>query len=106
MIGKTTLEVFLSYEEKGNLFFIAVAQSGSRKSPACHHGCIDPIVELLEAKLGQSIVLDETLAKGLYNHFMSGDSVSILCTDEAHSFLTKISGASKSNQVNLSMKRL
>ena len=27
LIGKTTLEAFPSYEEKGNLFFIAVAQS-------------------------------------------------------------------------------
>ena len=48
LIGKTTLEVFLSYKEKGNLFFIAVAQSGSGKSPVCHHRCIDLIVEHLE----------------------------------------------------------
>ena len=82
LIGKTTLEVFPSYEEKGNLFFIAVAQSGSGKSPACHHGCIDPIVEHLEAKLGKSIALDETSANGLFNHFVSGDSVPILCIDE------------------------
>ena len=106
LIGKTTIEVFPSYEEKGNLFFIAVAQSGSGKSPACHHGCIDPIVEHLEAKLGKSIVLVETSVNGLFNHFVSGDSVPILCIDEAHSFLTKISSASKSNQVNLSMERL
>ena len=106
LIGKTTLEVFPSYEEKGNLFFIAVAQSGSGKSPACHHECIDPIVEHLEAKLGKSIVLDETSANGLFNHFVSSDSVPILCIVEAHSFLTKISGASKSSQVNLSMERL
>ena len=91
LIGKTTLEVFLSYKEKGNLFFIAVPQSGSRKSPVCHHGHIDPIVEHLEAKPGKSIILDETSANGLFNHFMSGDSVPILCIDEAHSFLTKIS---------------
>ena len=106
LICKTTLEVFPSYEEKGNLFFIAVAQSGSGKSPACHHGCIDPIVEHLEAKLGKSIALDETSANGLFDHFVSGDSVPILCIDDAHSFLTKISGASKSNQVNLSMETL
>ena len=105
-IGKTTLKVFPSYEEKGNLFFIAVAQSGSVKSPACHHGCIDPIVEHLEAKLRKSIALDETSGNCLFNHFMSGDSVPILCIDEIHSFLTKISGAFKSNQVNLSMERL
>ena len=96
LIGKTTLEVFPSYEEKGNLFFIAVAQSESGKSPACHHRCIDPIVEHLEAKLGKSIVLDETSVNGLFNHFVFGDSVPILRIDEAHSFLTKISCASKS----------
>ena len=106
LIGKTTLEVFPSYEEKGNSFFIAVAQSGSGKSPACHHGCIDPIVQHFEAKLGKSIALDETSANGLFNHFVSGNSVPILCIDEAQSFLTKLSGACKSNQVNLSMESL
>ena len=106
LIGKTTLEVFPSYEEKGNLFFIAVAQSGSGKSPACHHRCIDPIVEHLQANLGKSIVLDETSVNGLFNHFVFGDSVPILCIDEAHSFLTKTSCASKSNQVSLSVEGL
>ena len=42
----------------------------------------------------------------VYSTTLSGDSVPILCIDEAHSFLTKISGASKSNQVNVSMERL
>ena len=96
----------MTYDEKGNLFFIAVAQSGSGKSPVCHHRCIDLIVEHLEAKLGKSIVLGETSANGLFNHFVSGDSVPIFCIDKAHSFWTKISGASKSNQLNLSMERL
>ena len=37
LIGKTMVEVFSTYEEKGNLLVIAVAPSGSGKSPACHH---------------------------------------------------------------------
>ena len=86
LIGKTTLQVFPSYEEKGNLFFVAMAQSGSGKSLACHHGCIDPIVEHLEAVLGKSIALDETSANSLFDHFVSGDSVPILCIDDAPSF--------------------
>ena len=107
LIGKTTMEVFHSYEEKGNLFLVAVAPSGAGKSPACHHGCIDPIVQHLEPKLDKSIVLDETSVNGLFNHFVSSDSVPILCIDEAYSFLSKISSSSKSAvQVNLTMERL
>ena len=86
LIGKTTIEVFSSYEEKGNLFFVAVAPSGAGKSPACHHGRIDPIVEHLEPKLERSIILDEALANGLFNHFVTGDTVPIVCIDEAHHF--------------------
>ena len=44
---------------------------------------------------------------GLFNHFVSGSTVPILCIDEANSFLTKISHPSKSTQnVNLTMERL
>ena len=107
LIGKTTIEVFSSYEEKGNLFLIAVAPSGAGKSPACHHGCIDPIVQHLEPKVEKSIVIDETSVNGLFNHFVSSDTVPILCVDEAYSFLSKISSLSKSAaQVNLTMERL
>ena len=45
------MEVFSTYEEKGNLFVIAVAPSGSGKSPACHQGCIDPMVDKIEPKI-------------------------------------------------------
>ncbi len=106
LIGKTTIKVFSFYEEKGNLFFVAVAPSGAGKSPTCHHGCIDPIVEHLEPKLERSIILDEASANGLFNHFVTSDTVPILCIDEAHSFLSKISTTSKSAQVNITMERL
>ena len=44
LIGKSTLQVFSTYGEKGNLFTVIIASSGSDKTPACHFGCIDPIV--------------------------------------------------------------
>ena len=108
LIGNTSLEVFPSYEEKGNLFIVAVAPSGAGKSPASYYGCIGPIVQHLEGKIMKSIVLDETSANGLFNHFVSGSStVPILCLDEAFSFLTKISPASKSGHINnVTMERL
>ena len=96
--------MFATYEEKGNLFFIAVASCGSAKTPACHLGCIDPIVEHLEHKIEKSIVMDEASSNELFtNHFASCDTVPILCIDEAHEFLTKLLSISKAPQANLTM---
>ena len=65
LIGKSTLQVFSTYGEKGNLFMVVIAPSGSGKTPACHLGCIDPIVEHLERKIEKSIVMNDTLSNGL-----------------------------------------
>ena len=100
LIGKSTLQVFSTYGEKGNLFTVVIAPLGSGKTPTCHLICIDPIVEHLEPKIEKSIVMDDTSSNGLFNHFVSGDTVPVLCIDEAHSFLMKIS-LSKSPQANL-----
>lgn len=104
LIGKTTLEVFSTYTEIGSLFTIVVAPSGAGKSPACRLGCIDPLVGHIEPKSNTSILLDVASANGLFNHFVSSSSVPILCIDEAHSFLNKLSSEAKS--VQLSMERL
>ena len=106
LIGKSSLKVFSTYEEKGNLFTVVIAPSGAGKTPACHLGCIDPIVEYLEPKIEKSIVMDDASSNGLFNHFASGDTVPVLCIDEAHSFLMKISSFSKPQQANLTMERL
>ena len=106
LIGKSTLQVFSTYGEKGNLFTVVIAPSGSGKTPACHLGCIDPIVEHLEPKIEKSIVMDDASSNGLFNHFVSGDTVPVLCIDEAHSFLMKITSLSKSAQANLTLERL
>ena len=102
LIGKSTLQVFSTYEERGNLFVVVVSPSGS----ACHLGCIDPIVEHIEPKIEKSIVIDDASSNGLFNHFNTGDTIPILCVDEAHSFLTKITSLSKGPQANLTMERL
>ena len=106
LIGKTSVEVFSTYQENGNLFFVAVAPSGAGKTPACHLGCIDPVVEHLEQKIGKSVVLDKASSHGLFNHFVLGDTVPILCIDEAHAFLVKLSNVSKTAQMNVMMERL
>ena len=106
LIGKSTLQVFSTYEERGNLFIVVVSPSGSGKTPACHLGCIDPIVEHIEPKIEKSIVIDDASSNGLFNHYNTGDTIPILCVDEAHSFLTKITSLSKGPQANLTMERL
>ena len=73
-----------------------IAPSGAGKTPACY----------LEPKIDKSILMDDASSNGLFNHFASGDTVPILCVDEAHSFLTKISSLWKSPQANLTMERL
>ena len=106
LIGKSSLEVFSTYEERGNLFVAVVSPSGSGKTPACHLGCIDPIVSHLEPKIEKSIVIDDASTNGLFNYFNTGDTIPILCIDEAHAFLTKITSLSKGPQANLTMERL
>lgn len=105
LIRKSTLKVFTRYEEV-HLFTVVIAPSGAGKTPACHLGCIDPIVEYLEPKIDKSIVMNDASSNGLVNHFVSVDTVPILCIEEAHSFLMKISSLSKSPQGNLTMERL
>ena len=51
-------------------------------------------------------MVDEASANRLFNHFAAGDTVPILCVDEAHSFLSKIISISKAQQANLTMERL
>ena len=106
LIGKSSVQVFSTYEEGGNLFVVVVSPSGSGKTPACHLGCIDPIVEHIEPKIEKSIVIDDASSNGLFNHFTTGNTNPIICIDEAHSFLTKITSLSKGPQANLTMERL
>ena len=62
LIGKTMVKVFGKYEEPANLFMIAVAPSGSGKTPACHLGCTGPIVGHIEPVSGQ--LAPETIRPG------------------------------------------
>ena len=106
LVGKTSIEVFSTYEERGNLFLVAISPSGSGKTPACHLGCINPIIGHLEKKIDSTILLDVTSANGLFNHVISSSHVPIICIDEAHSFLMKLASPTKSSQVYMSMERL
>ena len=98
LIGKSTVEVFSTYRENGNIFFVAVAPSGAGKTPACHIGCVDQI-DHLEKKIEKSIILDEASSM-VSSAITNRDTVPILCIDEAYSNVSKVA------QVNLTMERL
>ena len=63
-------------------------------------------MEHIEPKIEKSIVIDDASSNGLFNHFTTGNTNPIICIDEAHSFLTKITSLSKGPQANLTMERL
>ncbi|KAJ7373275.1 retinoic acid binding [Desmophyllum pertusum] len=107
LIGPTTVKLFGSYEEKGNLYIVVVAPPGTGKTPACQKGCIEPIVCEMENKIETNVVIDETSTSGFFNHYLAGSTFPILCVDEAYSLLNKLTSNTKStSQTQLSMERL
>lgn len=107
LIGSSVLHMFGTYEERGNLFLIITAPSGTGKTPACQKGVVEPIVGQLEDKIGDSMVVDETSSSGLFNHYVSSKTVPILCVDEGYSLLNKLVTQRKSSsQTTLSLERL
>ena len=113
LIGNTTIKLFDSWREKGNLFFVGLAPSGAGKTPACNIGCVGPLIEHLEPRIDRSLLVDETSSNGLFNHFVNfhkgatGESVPILCIDEGYTFLSKLISTSKSaSQTSLTMERM
>lgn len=52
------------------------------------------------------MVVDETSASGLFNHFLTGHTVPILCVDEAYTLLNKLTSNGKTiSQTSFSMDR-
>ena len=72
LIGATTIKLFRSYQERGNLFIAVVAPPGTGKTPACQKGSIEPIARELEIKIEENVVIDETSTSGLFNHYGAG----------------------------------
>ena len=79
LIGLTAVRLLGLYEEKGNLFMVVVAPPGTGKTPACQKGCIELIVKEMENKIEANVVINETSRRGLFNHFLAGSTVPILC---------------------------
>ena len=113
LIGNTTVKLFDSFREKGNLFMLGLAPSGAGKTPACNIGCVRPLISHLEPRIDRSILVDETSSNGLFNHFVNfqkgaaGECVPVLCIDEGYTFLSKLISTSKSaSHTCLTMERM
>ena len=59
LIGNTTVKLFDSFREKGNLFMLGLAPSGAGKTPTCNIGCVKPLISHLEPRIDRSILVDE-----------------------------------------------
>ena len=107
LIGPPTARIFGSNEERGNLFMVVVPPPGTGKTPACQKGCIELILKELQNKIKAYAVIDKTSTSGLFNHFLGGSTVPILCVNEAYSLLNKLTYNTKStSQTHPSMERL
>ena len=113
LIGNTTVKLFDSFQEKGNLFMLGLAPSGAGKTPACNIGCVGPLISHLELRIDRSILVDETSSNGLFNHFVNfqksaaGECVPVLCIDEGYTFLSKLISMLKSaSHTFLTMERI
>ena len=113
LIGNTTVKLFDSSQEKGNLFMLGLAPPGAGKTPACNIGCARPLISHLEPRIDWSILVDETLSNGLFNHFVNfqkgaaRECVPVLCIDEGYTFLSKLISTSKSaSHTCLTMERM
>ena len=102
LIGDTTVTLFDSWRENGNLFFIGLAPSGAGKTPACNIACVRPLISPLELHVQRSILVDEMSLNGLFNHFVNCQTgtdrahVPLRCIDEGYTFLQKLISTSKS----------
>lgn len=96
LIGDTTVKLFDSWRENGNLFFIGLAPSGACKTPACNIAWVKPLISHLEPHVQRSVLVDETSSNGLFNHFVNCETgtdrahVPLLCIDEGYTFLQKL----------------
>ena len=109
LLGKTELKLFSTHKERGNMYFIALAPSGAGKTPAAQISCSHPIVNHLEAKIGdgkQILVVNSSLT-GLFSYFLNEKAVPIMCIDECQGFFSKMLYPSKSsNDQALTMERM
>ena len=113
LIGNTTVKLFDSFREKGNLFMLGLAPSRAGKTPTCNIGYARPLISHLEPRIDRSILVDETSSNGLFNHYVNfqkgadGESVPVLCIDEGYTFLSKlISTAKSTSHTSLTMERM
>ena len=109
LLSKTELKLFSTHKERGNMYFIALAPSGAGKTPAAQISCSHPIVNHLEAKIGdgKQILVDNSSLSGLFSYFLNEKAVPIMCIDECQGFFSKMLYPCKSsNDQALTMERM
>ena len=106
LMGNATVKIFDGYDERVNLYMLALGGPSSGKTQS-HRNCItEPLLHHLEGKVGQELVLEDATSKGLFKFFTRSDNHMALCAiDECYEWFKEVI-ASKGSATAPSMKRL
>ena len=106
LLGNTVVEIFDGFEERANVYILALGGPSSGKTQS-HKICVtEPILHNLETKSGAELLLEDATSNGLFNFFLRSKNRVALCTiDECHEWFKTVVGY-KSTSSAPSMKRL
>ncbi|CAB3981883.1 Hypothetical predicted protein [Paramuricea clavata] len=105
-MGNSVVEIFDGFEERANLYMLALGGPSTGKTQS-HKNCVtEPILHNLETKTGAELVIEDATSKGLFNFYIrSKNRVALCAIDECHEWFKTVVGY-KSASSAPSMKRL
>lgn len=106
LMGNAVVEIFDGYEERVNLYMLALGGPSTGKTQS-HKNCVtQPILHHLEGKVGEEMLLEDATSKGLFRFFTrSANRVALCAIDECQEWFKAVVGT-KSSALAPSMKRL
>ena len=106
LMGNSVVQIFDGFEERANLYMLALGGPSTGKTQS-HKNCItEPILNNLETKTEAELLLEDATSKGLFNFYLrSKNRVALCAIDECHEWFKTVVGY-KSASSAPSMKRL
>ena len=85
LMGNSVVEIFDGFEERANLYMLALGGPSTSKTQS-HKNCVtEPILHNLETKTGAGLVIEDATSKGLFNFYIrSKNRVALCAIDECH----------------------
>ena len=106
LMGNSAVEIFDDYEERVNLYMLALGGPSTGKTQS-HKNCItQPILNSLEGKVGGELLLEDASSQGLFKFFSrSTNRVALCAIDECQEWFKEVVGF-KTSASAPAMKRL